>query len=82
MGFHLLGPKRAILGAQESAKIASESYLGLSYRCFGAVDSPKTSVRQPKIALRGYLGALLGSQDGPKDEIPYKTTKKVIPMIF
>ena len=64
MGFHPLGPKRAILGAQESAKIASESYLGLSYRCFGAVDSPKASVRQPKIARRGYLGALLGSQDG------------------
>ena len=34
-------PKRAILGAQESAKIAPESYLELSYRCLGAIKSSR-----------------------------------------
>ena len=39
--------------------------MGLSW----AVDSPKTSVGQPKIALWSYLGALLGSQDGSLESI-------------
>ena len=33
--------KRAILGAQDRLKIAPESYLGLSYRCLGAIKSPR-----------------------------------------
>ena len=41
--------KRAILGAQESAKIDLERYLELSYRCFGAIKSSRCVQDSTKI---------------------------------
>ena len=45
-------PKRAILGAQDSPKIAPESHLGLSWGCLGAIKSPRYAQDSTKIAPR------------------------------